>query len=997
MDRRSSWPTPERGPDAVRFVIAQATQEGRLGYDIEYSPQGPTIIGVASLERCAAWWWDEELGNLVFDAGVPIAAHSGLSADRPVSEKALRRGTPSGLWRDTMVLHWMANPDLASVPKSLINNDGDSDAGAVLGMMNLWATTSLLHDIPQWKECVGAEECLRDRRPCPDHNELDYCAVDSWAGLVDDYSLEENLRNLGVPESYYTFRARVTEYCHLMQQKGFRVDQDVIDGLEAAIQSKKATLFPARISSEGKPFKNGKPRLLTKPRKIWEGPFNPNSGDQVIKWFLANGIELKARGGKASMGKDVVLKALAKELKPYGLTFNVASGEVETEFDSDVPALPEHVDMLLHLAQKTCAGKGLASWFDPKYILNGEVHARFNSCATSTSRLSSSKPNATNIPRVGFGAQVKKAIVPRPGMKFLDSDFSQLEFRICLWAAGLDPNLADGAFEMLVERSKGQFEEAAQRLSWKPRDVAKSAIHGCLTGDHEVLTPNGWVRIDEWQGQDIATWHSTETITFQQPAQYHKYDFDGILESIEGRAISTVCTSNHGFPVWVDGTWQGRQYHKLRKSCVADFPRTGKISVGGVLAQENLDISDDDIRRAVAVQADANLTKYSARFHIVKPRKKERLKLLFPDAEQKLCTCHPSGIRMDVKKFSSILLDAEKNFTPVLFQLSVQQREVFLNEILLWDGSVKANSRVYDSTNKHNIDMVQALAHLSGREALIRPWGEKENSYGSKQGYRLSFNRRKYVGILEQTFTQVPYTGKVYCFTTASGYFVVRRKDRVHVTGNSDYMEGLSLRTAQDLSDARACTDRRAGALFVYDGKDLPEWSFRGSYVCFTGANLSERLFGDRTRANRARALAIQQIYLDAFPQIREFQRKVSSEIEHTSEVRLPSGHRVPLYGRSKEDDLKYAAALWGQGCGAIYSQEGMLRFADRGDVMLVQVHDNFLFEVPEDWTDEYCMEWMRPMVAYSDILKGFTCPAKCKTGRNWKETKEIGTLRCTT
>ena len=102
-------------------------------------------------------------------------------------EKALRRLTPSVLWRDTMVTHWICNPDLASVPKSLVNNDVDSDAGAVLGMMNLWAATSLLHDTPNWKSCRGAEECLQGRWPCPEHNELDYCAVDSWAGLVDDY------------------------------------------------------------------------------------------------------------------------------------------------------------------------------------------------------------------------------------------------------------------------------------------------------------------------------------------------------------------------------------------------------------------------------------------------------------------------------------------------------------------------------------------------------------------------------------------------------------------------------------------------------------------------------------------------------------------------------------------------------------------------------------------------------------------------------------------
>lgn len=307
------------------------------------------------------------------------------------------------------------------------------------------------------------------------------------------------------------------------------------------------------------------------------------------------------------------------------------------------------------------------------------------------SRLSSSKPNFQNIPRVGFGKEVRKAIIAHPGYKLLKADFSQLEFRVCLWFVGLDPAIADGAFEDLVVRSNGQFEEAAKRMSWTHRDVGKSLVHG----------------------------------------------------------------------------------------------------------------------------------------------------------------------------------------------------------------------------------------------------------------------------------------------------------------GN--YLEGVSCKTQAEIEAPKAIGDRKAGALIVYDGKDTeyPEWRFKGKTVCFTGANLAERLFGDKTRVSRAKALKLQKIYLDAYP-IRQFQMDLAKKVEAQGFMSLPSGHRLPLYGRQEEDDLKMAAAMLGQGGGALYAQEGMLRFKKQGSIMVIQCHDEFVFEIPETWADTQCLEFLQPMVKKSEQLPGFTCPAKAKWGNSWGNMVDLGTIKAT-
>lgn len=680
--RYSNFPPTANSTLGVKQVIDEASLEGNIGVDFEFNPDGvPTVIGVASKGRCAATWWSDELGWYLLNASGQYVAFSGIGADKPIIEGALGIKTELCRWDDPMLRNWAVNPDLASVPKTA--GEDDNDPAVALGLMNLWCCTSLLHDVTNWKRHKGPE-C----KVCPQCDVLTYCAYDAWCGLVDEYSLREQMFQLGIPESYYEFRRELAEYCELMQDKGVLVDRQVIDELDKAISSKKMTLFPYEWVTITKTFKNGKTKEM-KPKKVQTGAFNPNSWKATHVWFSEHGILLE-KNGKPSTGKPVVQKVLAKLLKPYGLEFDATLGEVIGEM-SEEPNFPEPLDVLVKYAQKQCAGKGIKSWFDPSYISkNNTVHARFNMCGTSMGRPSSSKPNFYNIPRVGFGKEVRKAIIAHPGFKLLKADYSQLEFRICLWFVGLNPNIADGAFEELVRLSAGQFAEAATRLNWTHRDVAKSLCHG----------------------------------------------------------------------------------------------------------------------------------------------------------------------------------------------------------------------------------------------------------------------------------------------------------------GN--YNEGISCRTQEELNSPKAIGDRKAGALIVYDGKDeYPVWQYKGKTICYTGVNLAERLFGDKTRANRAKALKLQKIYLDVYP-IRQFQMNVSKQIENSGEIKLPSGHRLPLYGRQEEDDLKMAAACLGQGGGHIYAAEGLLKFKKRGDIMILHVYDEDLFEVPEDWTDEQCLEFLKPMVAYSDYLKGFTCPAKAKVGSNWGQMREIGTIKAT-
>lgn len=555
----SKFPQVEIGTKAVKSVVLESQSEGRTGADFEFDSRTnvPTIIGVSSLNRVAACYWDRETAEQLINAGTVHVGHAYIGADREVLTQATNIQLPLDRISDSMIRFWICNADLASTPKDRWGDDLTD--GNAIGFMNLWSVVSMMSDLPHWKgvrspdgaaRCLYPEECLREARPCPEHAPLQYCGIDAYGGLIADYALIAEMETRGIPETYYRWRARVTEAYVKLSNKGVWADLDVIVKIQRQIDDRKLNIFPYRLDYSGKPrvpsearmrkwvVKAAKPPKYTKkgvvkffnvpkmptitagkakkkPVRIWEGPFNPNSPSATWAWLAARGIELYDRLGKKSVGKEVLLRALKKRLTPYGLTFDPVSGEIlgstTTEDSEDLlplPAFSDELNILIKLAQKTCASKGTNSWFNNKTKVSRDeiseglskagvdlnllesvstnlwiCRGRANSCGTSTSRIAMSRDNYTNLPKRGALAEVRKGIVARPGYQFIRADYAQLEFRKCLWDSGSDPALADPGtdgldpFMKIVVRSDGQFEDAAARTNDSPRGVAKSIVH----------------------------------------------------------------------------------------------------------------------------------------------------------------------------------------------------------------------------------------------------------------------------------------------------------------------------------------------------------------------------------------------------------------------------------------------------------------------------------------------------------------------------------------
>jgi len=446
-------------------------EPGDIGLDFEYEIESgkATVLGLATAKHALGVPWDEafagdHIANML-RAGRRLVGHNVIGADKPVLYESLGIQTNVHQWHDTMIEHYLLNSDWCKAPQK---SEDEMDGGA-MGFMSLWHMATTYLDVPNWKRCSG-NDCRGII--CPRHDVFGYCAIDAWAGLAGHLEMQKEMDKRPKLRSLYEDLLELGEVCHEMQVRGVKPDLAYIDDLENKANALKERLFPRRIEAD-----------VT----IWD-PFNPKAPEQIVAWFAQHNITLE------SSEKTVIQKQLQKLADVHKFQTD-RDGKFTTDFlQAAEDMLPGPLKTLLNLYLYKDSGKGLKAWFDPKYRDKwGMMHPRFNYTGASTGRLSSSGPNFQNVPVRGFGALVRGGVVPRdPSLDWLKADQSQLELRMCLYLAGVDPSIiGEDAFVWLVENSGGLFARAAELNSSTPRFVAKSVSHG---GDYmeglKLLSPS---------------------------------------------------------------------------------------------------------------------------------------------------------------------------------------------------------------------------------------------------------------------------------------------------------------------------------------------------------------------------------------------------------------------------------------------------------------------------------------------------------------------------
>ena len=395
--------------------------------------------------------------------------------------------------------------------------------------------------------------------------------------------------------------------------------------------------------------------------------------------------------------------------------------------------------------------------------------------------------------------------------RLLEVDFSGIEAVItgrCLWAHGFGSEGAKqyirlarlGMHAAVTALKVGQPVDltqddkvvksalnAVKKAYEKEYDTAKRTVH-CLPGDHEVLTPQGWCRLDQLPvGRPVAQWWPDGTIDFVRPTDYHEAEGTHTLQTWTGRGLRARMTSQHRVPIVIAG------YLQVDRTA-AKPGEHGRIPVCGTLTSEApRTYRACDIQLVTAVQADGGWQGKWIRFHLHRPRKIARLRSILDACgiawTSQACS-DGRGVVIRIVPSDVAALELLETYRDVhttrkwwslfnLLNLCTENRRTLLTELPHWDG-VRGGERGRQTTfltkHRRNADAIQTLAHITGMQSYVQEYNDN---------WRASLARRTHVRVSSLERNEEHYQGTVYCLTVPSSWFLIRYRDRISVTGNS--------------------------------------------------------------------------------------------------------------------------------------------------------------------------------------------------------------------
>lgn len=337
------------------------------------------------------------------------------------------------------------------------------------------------------------------------------------------------------------------------------------------------------------------------------------------------------------------------------------------------------------------------------------------------------------------------------------------------------------------------------------QEGAKAIGHNCVTPETEVLTPGGWLPINQYSKTEIAVWDpKTQEVKFEFPRRFIQQDFDGELCSWNHQMFSGEFTPDHR--VYRSKSYSPNVYEVEPASKVGEIGANNKLIPLGGYYEGNclLEFNEDELRLLEATRADGSILfsgsgRPSLRWKLKKQRKIDRLLSLLNSLEIPYSTTVGNSVykihtRVSevAERLANFLYNHDKLYGPWVLNLDLKSREILLDEARYWDGCVSKSSKYgsyrFSTANRQTAEWFQVMAHLSGWRFTYK---EKSNNRGYGEGKNLVLYggtvTKKCHAKLQYNAEKTNYKGKVFCFEVSTGAFLIRHRNRVSITGNCKF------------------------------------------------------------------------------------------------------------------------------------------------------------------------------------------------------------------
>lgn len=323
---------------------------------------------------------------------------------------------------------------------------------------------------------------------------------------------------------------------------------------------------------------------------------------------------------------------------------------------------------------------------------------------------------------------------------------------------------------------------------------------GCVDKETEFLTPTGWKKIIDFNQNDLVAQWEEGKMSFTN-GEFVKLPKTRMYYVHSPQTIDMVLSDNHNF---LYRTSKGH-YHKIPFQQVVDAYHSNKNGYRSEMPiffnydfadSKGVSLSDDEIRLQTAFCADGTILdekKWYGRISIKKQYKKDRLEMLLNNCKYEYKKS-PSN-DYDIYYFNPPL--KSKLLSDCFQDINLHQAEILAEEVLQWDGDRK---NCFRTTKKEDADFIQFIfMSLTGKTSKIvvdDRIGEKTNLgkytrksicytvYQGKLKFCSAFRKnQKYHSRIEISDYE-DGDEFMYCINVPSHNLVLRRNNRVFITGN---------------------------------------------------------------------------------------------------------------------------------------------------------------------------------------------------------------------
>ncbi len=370
---------------------------------------------------------------------------------------------------------------------------------------------------------------------------------------------------------------------------------------------------------------------------------------------------------------------------------------------------------------------------------------------------------------------------------------------------------------------------------FKKNIVGMVSGNHCFTETSEILTVDGWKYGNELLVTDlVASVNEANEIEYVPIDEFiYNYIEDDIL-SYEGKSLSFEMTKEHRFINLSKVNREIATIDNIGKHCFDTL-------VAGVNNKDSLGVPEDILKLYAWCLTDSHyhgnfITFYqSGEEHKrilsildnlnleykVRARDRDIKSVCGIELKSKAKVAYEISVRLDeVYNLDYDMPSGHADILPWLYELSVDEFNIFLEELVFCDGNSRngMSGNLYGS--KEDLEAYQLLCLHYGIRTKLKYVVRND---GKPNHYRLSYSKQNKFCVDKDKIVSKPYKGYIYCVSNCNGTIITRHNGTVLISGNSsnrmvkDYDFDIDLEIARSLGTTCKSRDTKK---FLINGEE---------------------------------------------------------------------------------------------------------------------------------------------------------------------------------